>query len=191
MKKLFILSAIITISFFSFQNIYGQGLKLGIGGGFSFVQTPAFYTDVKDFTTEYHIGLKGKLDLPLIPFTPVGFIEYHFLRGTENSPGVSADTKQNILSLGVGAEFSMAPGPLGPYLTAELEYNNFGDLETAGEPAISGKSRMGIGFGAGVELNLLLIDVDVSLKYQLLNLLGKPGGEETVGIINLNAAVFF
>ena len=191
MKKSSVLFLSVVISFFILQNIYSQGLKVGIGGGFSFVQTPSYYTDVKGFSSEYHIGLKGKLDIPVIPFTPVGFVEYHFLRGTQNSPGVSADTKQNILTLGVGGEFSMVPGPLSPYLTVELEFNNFGDLETTGLQTISGFSRMGIGLGAGVELSLVVIDVDVSLRYQMLNLIGKESGEETIGIINLNAAVFF
>ncbi len=191
MKKSSLLFLSVVISIFILQNNYAQGLKIGIGGGFSFVQIPSYYTDVKGFSSEYHIGIKGKLDIPVIPFTPVGFVEYHFLRGTQTIPVVSADTKQNILSLGVGGEFSMAPGPLSPYLTVELEYNNFGDLETNGLQTISGFSRMGIGFGAGVDLSLIVIDVDVSLRYQMLNLIGKDSGEATIGIINLNAAVFF
>ncbi len=188
MKKSIILFLFAAFCIFSPQETSAQGLKIGVGGGLSSVQSPAYYTDAAGFSSEYHVGLKGKLSIPLFPIIPVGFIEYHFFRG--QTPG-GADTKQNILSIGVGGEMELLPGPLSPYLGLDLEYNNFGDFETSGSPSASGVSRMGLGIGAGVMLTLLPIDFDVSLKYQMLNLFGKDSGEETIGIINLNAAIFF
>lgn len=188
MKKLFVLFLFAAISLLNLQETNAQGIKIGIGGGLSSIQSPTYYTDAAGFSSEYHIGAKGKLSIPLFPITPIGFIEYHFLRG--QTPA-GADTKQNILSLGVGAEMGLLPGPLSPYVGLDLEFNNFGDLETTDLPTQSSVSRMGLGIGAGVMLTLLPIDFDVSLKYQMLNLFGKENGEETIGIINLNAAIFF
>ncbi len=188
MKKSIILFLVGAISFFSLQEARAQGIKIGVGGGLSAVQSPAYYTDAAGFSSEYHIGLKGKVSIPIFPITPIGFVEYHFFRG--QTPA-GADTKQNILSVGVGGEMELLPGPLSPYVGLDLEYNSLGDLETTGSPAASGVSRMGLGIGAGVMLTLLPIDFDVSLKYQMLNLFGKESGEETIGIINLNAAIFF
>jgi len=189
MKKSFVLFLFIAVSFLVHQDAQAQSLKIGIGGGLSSVQSPSYYTDAAGFSSEYHIGIKAKLSVPVIPITPIGFIEYHFFRG-KTAVG-DADTKQNILSIGVGGELSLLPGPLSPYLGLDIEFNSLGDFETTGAPTASGVSRMGLGIGAGVMLTLLPIDFDVSLKYQMLNLFGKESGEETIGIINLNAAIFF
>lgn len=191
MKKLFVPFLFIAISFFPIQTGFAQSIDIGLGGGLSLVQTPAAYTDAAGFSTEYHIGIKGKLNFPLIPITPIGFVEYHFFNGSMNTLDGSVDTKLNILSIGVGGEVSLLPGPLSPYLGLDLEFNNFGNFEPSG--AGSGSvSRTGLGIGAGLMFKLLpVINVDLNLKYQMMNLLGKSDGEETVGIINLNAAIFF
>jgi len=188
MKKSLILFLFAAFCLLSLQETNAQGIKIGVGGGLSAVQSPAYYTDAAGFSSEYHIGVKGKLSIPIFPITPIGFVEYHFFRG--QTPA-GADTKQNILSIGVGGELGLLPGPLSPYVGLDLEFNNFGDFETTGSPTASGVSRMGLGVGAGVMLTLLPIDFDVSLKYQMLNLFGKEDGEDTIGIINLNAAIFF
>jgi opacity protein-like surface antigen len=197
MKKIMLLFLFISISAFTF--VHAQSIDLGIGGGLTLVQSPAAYTDYYGFSSEYHIGIKGRLNFPLLPITPYGFIDYHFFRGTasgivtipENPPIENADTKQNLLSIGVGAELSLVPGPISPYLGLDFEYNNFGDL-TYGSYTSAGNSRSGIGIGAGVLFKLLpMVNVDASLKYQMLNLFGKTDGEDTIGIINLNLALFF
>jgi opacity protein-like surface antigen len=191
MKKIFIPFLFIAISFFPVQTGFAQSIDLGLGGGLSIVQTPAAYKDAAGFSTEYHIGIKGKLNFPLIPITPIGFVEYHFLSGSMTTLDGNVDTKLNILSVGVGGELSLMPGPLSPYLGLDIEFNNFGNFEPSGA-GIGSVSRTGIGIGAGLMFKLLpVINVDLNLKYQMMNLLGKSDGEETVGIINLNAALFF
>ncbi len=186
MKKSIILFLFAAISLLSLQETNAQSIKIGIGGGLSSVQSPTYYTDNAGFSSEYHIGLKGMLSIPVFPITPIGFIEYHFFRGQTPE---GADTKQNILSIGVGGQMELLPGPLSPYIGLDLEFNNLGEI--TGLPTGSSVSRMGLGVGAGVMLTLLPIDFDVSLKYQMLNLFGKESGEENIGIINLNAAIFF
>lgn len=191
MKKSFGLFLFIAISFITFQSTRAQGIDIGLGGGLSLVQSPAEYTDAAGFSTEYHIGIKGKLNLPAFPITPIGFVEYHFLNGTMSTAAGNVDTKQDILSIGVGGELTLLPGPLSPYLGLDLEFNNFGNFEPSGT-GIGSASRTGLGIGAGLMFKLLpIINIDLSLKYQMMNLWGKSDGEETIGIINLNAAVFF
>lgn len=191
MKKSFVLLPFIAFSFFMFQSTMAQGIDIGLGGGLTLVQSPAEYTDDAGFSTEYHIGIKGKLNVPLFPITPIGFIEYHFLNGSMSTPVGDVDTKQNILSMGIGGELNLLPGPLNPYLGLDFEFNSLGDFTTAAGTS-SGVSRTGLGIGTGVMFELLpVFNIDLSLKYQMLNLWGKTDGEETIGIINLNAAVFF
>ena len=191
MKKIMVLIFIVTISLFVSQNVSAQTINLGIGGGLSIVQSPDRYKNTFGFSSEYHVGIKGKLNFPLIPITPIGIIEYHFFRGTASTETGSVDTKQNVLTLGVGGELSLVPGPISPYIGLDLEYNNLGDLEVGGQK-VSGISRTGLGIGAGVMVKILpFVNVDVGLKYQMLNLIGKENGEDTIGIVNLNAALFF
>jgi hypothetical protein len=71
MKKIMVLFLFGAISFLTFQNAQAQSFDIGVGGGFSFVQTPASYTDTAGFSTEYHIGIKGKLNIPYFPLLPL------------------------------------------------------------------------------------------------------------------------
>lgn len=192
MKRSFVLFLSAVISLFVFQTSDAQSINIGIGGGLTNVQTPSYYTDSLGFSSEFHIGIKGKLNFPLVPITPIAFVEYHFLSGSQSTSAGSADTKQNILSIGIGGEYSLLPGPISPYLGVDFEFNSFGDREITGSPTAPGVSRSGLGLGAGVMIELLpVISLDASLKYQMLNLFGKIDNEDTIGIINLNVAVFF
>ncbi len=187
MKKTFLLFTFIFI--IAAVQTFPQGLKIGAGGGFSFVQSPDLLT--KDpseggsgFGTEYHVGIKAVLGIPAVPLIPVGFINYHLLNGAE-------DISQEILTVGLGVNYNFMPGPLSPYATLDLQFNNFGDTEI-GTQSFGGYSRTGIGIGAGVQLSFLLgLDLDVSAKYNMLNLMGQEEGEETIGIITLTAMLMF
>jgi Outer membrane protein beta-barrel domain len=195
MKKITTILLAVLLSCLFIQNTKAQSIDLGIGGGLTFVQSPTSYTDLTGFSSEFHVGIKGKLNFPLIPITPIGFIDYHFLNGTESTSLGDFNTKQNILTLGLGGELSLVPGPLSPYVGLDFEFNKLGDYTVTGplgESKIGSVSRTGLGIDAGVMIKLIpLFNVDVSLKYQMLNLFGKESGEETIGIINLNAALFF
>lgn len=183
MKRFFLFLPFIVILIFGI-NSYGQGLKFGVGGGLSMVQSPDRLTNSaaeggSGFGSEYHFGLKAKLSIPLVPVTPVGFLNYHLLSGDD-------DISQSILSLGVGVNIELIPGPLSPYGTIDLQYNSFGDTEI-GSQSFDGYSRTGLGIGAGIEFNLLpMVDLDLSAKYNMMNLMGKAENEETVGIITVN-----
>lgn len=199
MKKVMLPFLFFMISVFTTENVQAQSIDLGVGGGLTLVQSPASYTDRYGFSSEYHIGIKGRLNFPLLPITPYGYIDYHFFRGTASGittvgllpPPTDLSTKQDLLSFGVGAELPLIPGPISPYLGLDFEYNSFGDLKY-GPFTVSGNSRSGIGIGAGVLFKLLpFVNIDASLKYQMLNLFGKSDGEDTIGIINLNLALFF
>lgn len=177
---------------------YSQSLKLGFGGGLTIIQSPDGFTnsipDGAGFDSEYHIGLKVKIDLPIIPITPYGFIQYHFLRGEGSTPLGTVETNQNIFSLGAGGELELVPGPINPFLLLDLSYNNFGDFEASGGSlsiSSGGNSRVGLGIGAGVAFTLLPIDLELSAKYNFFNLVGKEDGEETISAFVINASVFF
>jgi opacity protein-like surface antigen len=165
------------------------------------VQGPdAFTNDITSggagFSSGYHIGAKLKLSIPLFPITPVGSIVYTKFSGEQSFPLVgNIKTSESIWTIGAGAEYKLIPGPLSPYLAADLEYNNFGDLSFEGGNlpiSITGsgsRSRFGIAIGIGAELSILVIGLDASIKYHFMNLIGKESGEETVSVISYNLTV--
>lgn len=172
------------------NNSFSQ--TIGIGGGLSTIQGPDSYKDAFGSSSGYHIGAKLKLSIPLFPLTPVGSVTYSKFSGDQSTPFGNIETSQSNWTIGAGVEYSIVPGPLSPYLAADLEYNNFGEvsIEGANLPvSISGtgsRSRFGIALGIGAELKILVIGLDASIKYHLMNMIGKESGEETVSVITYN-----
>src|ERR1035437_3227843 len=104
MKKIYC-TLLLLVPFLLTNITMAQGLKFGVGGGLSFFSesnSPITYN------TGYHVGAKLKLEIPMVPITPVAFINYHFLSadGSMNVLGqnIAYTYKQKILSFGVGAE---------------------------------------------------------------------------------------
>jgi hypothetical protein len=196
MRKSLILFAVCFVILIFSTNSYSQGIKIGIGGGLTSIQGPDAYTETAGFSSEYHIGLKAKLSIPLFPIVPTAHVNYHFLTGEASTPIGNIETSQNILAIGVGGELALIPGPISPYFALDLSFNNFGDIEISGPGAVTisgdgGDSRMGLAVGVGAELSLMVISVDASLKYNFMNIIGKEDGEETISAIIFNVSVLF
>ncbi len=190
---------LITLSIiFIFAGLDKAQIKIGIGGGLTSIQSPGnFKADISSgglgFTGNYHYTVMAKLSLPLVPFTPAAFIDYHILRGSGTFASQSIKTSMDIFSLGLEGEFNVLPLPfLSPYICADAALNKFGKLERTGMAGTSGISRYGVGIGVGAVLSILpAIDIDGSVKYQLMNLIGKSSGEGSINAITLNIIVLF
>jgi opacity protein-like surface antigen len=171
---------------------YSFSQTFGIGGGLSTIQGPDSYKDAFGSSSGYHIGAKLKLSIPLFPLTPVGSVTYSRFSGDQSTPLGNIETSQSNWTIGAGVEYSIIPGPLSPYLAADLEYNNFGEVSIEGVnlPVTIGgtdsRSRFGIAIGVGAELSALVIGLDASIKYHFMNMIGKESGEETVSVITYN-----
>lgn len=194
-KSLIFFAACIVFIFFSADS-FSQGLKIGVGGGLTSILGPDAYTEGAGFSSEYHIGLKAKLSIPMVPIVPTAHLNYHFLRGEASTPVGNIETSQNIFSVGVGGEVSLVPGPISPYIALDLSLNRFGEYEVSGAGAVSvsgddGDSRMGLALGVGAEISLMVVSVDASLKYNMMNMIGKEDGEETINAIIFNVSVLF
>jgi hypothetical protein len=124
MKKSFtILLVLLIASSISFA----QSIKVGLGGGLAIVNGPEGFTnDISKnglgFSTEYQVGLKGKFGLPLLPFKIIAEANYMLLNGEESfnmsfegeNVKIKAETEASMFSFGVGAEYSLIPGPISP-----------------------------------------------------------------------------
>ena len=176
---------------------FAQGLKFGIGGGISTISSG---TSGLSYNSGYNIAAKAKLDIPLFPLTPVITIQYYILNGsygfTTPVGNLSGSTTQKIFSAGIGAEYSIIPGPISPYLAIDLGFNNIGEVKY--EPSVLNQfsspaiSRTGLDIGGGVEIKIpFLITFDISAKYNMLNLWGKQGGEGSISTLNLDLMILF
>ena len=210
MKRNQILTLLVLIMFSLPTFTFAQLVKIGAGGGITKVLGPESLTDeistAEDwggagFSTEWNAGLIGKVDLPLIPITPRGFIIYHSFAASKEFPieqnRAKIETNQTILEIGLGAQYNFIPTPLGfdPYIALDISLNTFGDYTTNvnGEEFVSdGFSRFGGGIGLGTEVTIIpLINLDLYLSYKMFNLTGKEDGEETVSAITLDAFIIF
>lgn len=187
-----------------------QLVKIGLGGGLTQVLAPdALTKEVSEgglgYSTEWNAGVVGKVDLPLIPFTPRAFILYHSLSGSGSTPpelfkAVQAqgdvEYSQSILEIGVGAQYNFIPAPLGfdPYIALDLSYSNFGKGKVNDQeiPGSDGFSRFGGGVGIGSEITIIpMINLDLYLSYKMFNLTGKEDGEDTISAVTLDAFIIF
>lgn len=197
MKKL--TTILISLCFIlMFTGLNKAQIKIGIGGGLTSIQSPNdFKTSIsnggKGFTGNYHYTIMAKLSLPLVPFTPAAFIDYHILRGSGSRGSSTLETSMNIFSLGLEGEFTLLPLPfLSPYICADVALNKFGQLEETGIANQAGISRTGVGLGVGAVLSILpKIDIDGSIKYQFMNLIGKSSSEGSINALTLNILLLF
>lgn len=180
---------------------HAQMLKFGVSAGLTSMTAPSGYTnnvgaDGLGFGSNFNFGVQARIDAPLIPLTPIVFINYHMLRGSGNVDNYTVNTSQNILSAGVEAEFNILPLPLvKPYVSVEAALNSFGDLK-ADFPGFSlsqgSMTRYGGALGVGAVITILpIVDLDASLKYNLFNLIGKSSGESSINALTLDLALIF
>ena len=195
------------VSIFSCST-FAQLLKVGVGGGVTQILGPESFTnDISatenesgaGFSTEWNIGLVGKLDLPLIPITPRGFIYYHSLSGKREFPEIVAnptiETSQTILEIGLGAQYNFVSIPAGvdPYITLDLYSATFGEYSrkvNEEESRSDGITRFGGSVGIGTEVSIVpVVNLDLCLSYKMFNLVGKEDGEGTVSAVTLDAFI--
>ena len=194
MKKLYSVSILLILFSFSGTTM-AQGLKLGLGGGLSIFSNGSSNFS---YTAGYHVGAKIKLDIPLVPITPVAFVNYHFLNGTYDNSSLSVSYTQKILSYGIGVEYSLLPGLVSPYLAIDLGFNNIAagsgsfNLPAGFSSPVPSLSRTGLDIGAGAEVKIpFLFTLDGSIKYNMMNLLNKDSGEPNLSAVVINISVLF
>jgi len=213
MQKIkYLISGILLLTTISFA----QGLKIGPLVGYNnFTSPDAFTKEISDggfgFSNNLQFGAKAKVDLILIKAT--AFVAYNSMSNdgeVQTLTGTAkSETEGSLLTIGLGAEFGLLPipGPVKPYLGADLLINSFGDFKSKttqnnfiSENTFSYGSRYGLGIGAGVEITAFpKVDLDLNVKYNFNNLIGKEDlqagvikiSEESVNSITIQLTVLF
>ena len=154
-------------------------VNLGIGGGLT--------APVGDFGSThdlgYNVGLKLRISGPL-PIRFVGTAQYIGVKSEETL--MRPEETDRIIQVGAGFEYALVPAPIvKPYVGGEILYNII-DL------GAGNNSRFGLGGGAGVEINLGgVLHLDGMIKYQVLNVVGKEGNEQTLNQVSATVSLMF
>lgn len=194
-------------------SVNAQSLKIGAGGGPAFIASTGIPSseDVDnnmDFKNGYQVGGRVKVGF-LVPFNLIGQINYYKLKGDGSmtiplSPISSYAGPQNVefntslLSVVVGGQYELIPGPLAPHLDFDLMLTSFGEtkiesiVRSADEMKVDSQSRLGIAVGAGVDIKMLpAINLEVGLKYNMHNMFGKAAGENSLNTVTLTGSILF
>ena len=166
------------ILFFFVSNINAQLFKIGVGGGYTTVNSPDESADLFGGGAIY--GGKVIASLPLLPINITGKVYYSPYSGEESGIEITS----SLLSVSLGGEFTLIPGPVKPYLGADLLYSSFGDVEVNGQKVEDGEGKTGLGLDVGVYFTLLpMIDLDLSYSYYFNSLLSSGDDVNTSNIV--------
>ncbi len=153
---------------------HAQMLKVGLGGGYTSVTTSESI-----FDDGFQYGGKLVLNVPLLPLTVAANL-YNNPFSTEIG---DASYESSFFSGGLGAEFTILPGPIKPYVGAEFLYTAIGESKINGLSVGESESKYGLGLGAGAYFTLLpLIDLDLSAHYNMNTLLSSGDNFNTVHV---------
>ncbi len=207
MKKQFLYLTILLVAFL-FQTNFAQ-IQFGVGAGYTTLSSSTSYTEpIEDggtgFSSGMHYGAKLRIFLPLLPINVIGHFFYSPLnsKGTYTYQGVTADYENSgsLMNFEGGAELTLFPTGIKPYISAVFLYSNFGKTtqtitalgQTYENTITEAKNRTGLGFGAGVRFTLLpIIDLEIAARYNINNLFGREEGEDYLNTFNLTAFVLF
>lgn len=170
-KSILLISAVLFVLITSSSQ--AQLIKLGIGGGYTAL------TDSETFDNGYHYGGKVVVGVPVLPFSIAANIYNNPL--SQELSGITYES--SFLSVGLGAEFNLLPGPIKPYLAAELLYTSIGETKVEDISIGDSDSKTGLGLGAGAYFTLLpIIDLDLSAHYNMNSLFNSGDGMNSVHI---------
>ncbi len=178
MKKTFFLT-ILTTTLLTVVTL-GQSIKIGVGGGLTALTGDNTLTEdnALNLNSGIHYGGKLVVGLPLLPiqFTASAYNNPLSSEYTAENTNTTVKTETTFLSAGIGAELTLLPGPLQPYLAGNLLYTKFGETTVSGEgyshTTDAAENGLGVGVGAGLYFKLLpIIDIDLSAHYNMNTLL--------------------
>ena len=176
-KMLFVFFMIVAVHL---GTMYGQvplpvNIDVGAGGGVSL--------PVGDLgngvNSGYHAGAKVKIS----GFMPLNLVGSGIYNRLADKVGSDATT---ITSITLGLEYTIPSLVIKPYLGADMMMNIMGST-ASGSSTIT---RYGAGFGGGVSFPIPgMGGIDASVKYQMLNLIGKESNE--ISSSQVTATVMF
>ncbi len=200
MKK--VLVTTLLLGFVFFTDSFAQ-LSYGGGVGYTFLLNDDITTPISEgglgLGAELHYGAKLRFGIPLSPFSITASAYWCNMESDGTYDDVSIDYSQTMLTISGGAEMSLLPGPIKPFIAADFLYTKWNDGEInysygsiSGSETVEGDTRTGLGVGVGAKFTLLpLIDIELVAKYNMHNLFSKEDGEDDYNSYTITANIMF
>jgi len=201
-----ILFVILFCTLFIFSNSTAQ-FQIGPGVGYTMMYNDDITKDISEggpgLSGGIRYGAKARFLFPVLPINLVGHVFYTPLNSEgsyiDGNQTISVETSGSLLNAGFGAELTLFPAVVKPYLALDFLYNKFGETTLKGtvngvteENKVDGVNRTGIGIGIGARITVLpIIDLEASLKYNMLNMFGKEDNEDSINSLNFTFLVMF
>ena len=180
-KKILFLLLVLSFS----VSTMGQSIKVGVGGGYTALTGSNDFTaeDAMNLSSGIHYGGKLVVGLPLLPLQFAANIYNNPLSSEIPIVDQIITTETSFLSIGIGGEFTLIPGPVQPYFAGELLYTSFSESKINDIVVGEAESKTGVGVGAGLYFKLLpVIDIDLSAHYNMNALLSSGDGLNTTHV---------
>lgn len=194
MKKL-ITFLFVPLFLFSFSTGWSQiSLEGGINGGATIPMgdyggtMQEYYDGVKyGLSTGFNLGGYATLTTPIISGrVSLSYSSLSNDGSLKDNPSHTIDLKHNIFTIGIGPQYNLPIpySPIKPYAIAELLISTIsGEVKFQGLSGsginsgttydIASASRIGLGITGGLSYEINKIGIDLSVKYSILNLVGK------------------
>jgi hypothetical protein len=149
-------------------------------------------------TYGYNYGVNYKLGLgKKRHFRITGSLNFTILGQSKDYSQASVKLRQNILSIGFGGEWNLAPKKtwLNPFAGAEFDFNFLGGNFTRTDPTTTttltqnSTVRYGVSLGGGMDIQFhQSVGAIVGIKYYMANLFGKKYQTDLATTYGLNDA---
>jgi len=152
----------------------------------------------------YHFGVKARLQMNDNADFLIGIYWHRFMQSDlkllDTAGGkelTSFSSKQNVIPINVGVSYYLLKSTLSLYITGDLAYNyisssvDYKGIPIEGVSITPTDSRVGWGIGAGFDLDLGSVAPNLEVKYNIINLIGKVGEEQTKAFLSVSLGFYF
>jgi hypothetical protein len=152
-------------------------VDLGFGGGVSL--------PVGDLSSFENTGWHGLAKIRLHGSMPINIVGTGMYNRLPDKVGSESDYYWIVAA---GLEYPVPSAVVKPYFGIDAMYVSLNNTGASGASA----SRGGVGMGAGLEFSLPGVgSLDTSVKYQIINVLGKESNEITASQVVASVALMF
>jgi hypothetical protein len=117
--------------------------------------------------------------------------------GANNDTLGSFETKQNVIPISAGIEYTLFRKMIGLYVAGEVNYNYFINSVSNEQLSVplpleeTEYFRGGVSLGFGIDVATPILTADVGVRYNILNIIGKEAAsEEQKSFVSLTAMIY-
>ena len=187
-------------------NIFSQSISIGAGAGYVTIANDEFTKSLAEnglgFSGSFRYGVVVKIGAPVAPLKAKAYLYFNDWESTGLTNTIlgynitKVNAKGTLYTFGAGVELNLIPGPIRPFVAADLLISSFNQklkFDSDFIPDTEDKNtRIGAALGGGLSISIASqLVIDASIKYSKINLGGKEDKEKDLNTINAMVEVLF